>query len=94
MSHNRPKIPKPGKNTKQLTVIQVNVRRGGPANDLALALGYKRDMNVIMIQEPWIGRELDRRMCKKHREYQAYASEDEWEERPRVIIYVRKRILV
>ena len=94
MSHNRPKIPKPGKNTKQLTVMQVNVGRGGPANDLALALGYERDMDVIMIQEPWIGCELDRKMCKKHREYQAYAPEDEWEERPRVVTYVRKGILV
>lgn len=74
--------------------MQVNVGIGGPANDLALALGYERGMDVIMIQEPWIGRELDRKMCKKHREYQAYAPEDEWEERPRVVTYVRKGILV
>ena len=94
MSHNRPKIPKPRKNTKQLTVMQVNVGRGGPANNLALVLGYKRNMDVIMIQEPWIGRELDRKMCKKHREYQAYAPKNEWKERPRVVTYIQIKILV
>lgn len=88
MSHNHQKIPKPGKNTKQLTVMRVNVGRGDSANDLALALGHEQGMDIIMIQEPWIGRELDRKMCKKHREYEAYVPEDEWEEKPRVVTYV------
>lgn len=65
MSYNRPKIPKARKNSKQLTVMQVNVGRGGSANNLALALGYERDTDVIMIQKLWIGRKLDREMCKK-----------------------------
>lgn len=77
MSHTCPKIPKPGKNIKQLTVMKVNIRRGGSANDLALALEYERDIDVIMIQEPWISHELDRKICKKYKEYQAYAPKNE-----------------
>ena len=68
--------------------MQVNIRRGSSANNLALTLEYERDIDVIMIQEPWIGRELDKKICKKHKEYQAYAPKDKWEKRSRVITYV------
>lgn len=82
------------KNTEKLTVMQVNVGRGGPASNLALALGHERGIDIIMIQEPWIGQDLDRKMCKKHKGYQAYVPEDEWEERPRVITYIQQGELI
>lgn len=68
--------------------MQVNIGGGGSANDLALSLEYEYDIDIITIQEPWISRKLDRKMCKKYKEYQAYVSKDEWEERLRVIIYI------
>lgn len=89
MSDNSRKLHNQKKNQKHLTIKQVNVGRGGAANDLALSLGYKHDMDIIMIKEPWISRELDRKICKKHKKYQAYAPKDKWDERPRVVTYVR-----
>lgn len=70
--------------------MQVNVGRGGPANDLALALAFQEKIDMLLIQEPWIGTDLERRLSKKHNSYQAYAPEEEWKERPRVITYVRR----
>ena len=83
----------PQEKGKTLRIMQVNVGRGGPANDLALALAYEKDDDILRIQEPWIGPDLERRLSKRHRSYQAYASGEEWKERPRVITYVRRQTL-
>ena len=71
--------------------MQVNVGRGGPANNLALVLACKEEVDVLLIQEPWIGANLEKRLSKRHRSYQAYAPGEEWKERPKVITYVRRQ---
>lgn len=38
--------------TKELKIMQVNVGRGGAANDLALQHGYQNDFDIVLIQEP------------------------------------------
>lgn len=52
MSDNSQKPHNQKKNPKDLTIMQVNVGKGGPINDLALSLGYEHDMDIIIIQEP------------------------------------------
>lgn len=32
--------------------MQVNVGRGGPANNLALALAFEEKIDILLIQEP------------------------------------------
>ena len=35
--------------------MQANVGRGGSANDLASALAFEEGIDILLIQEPWIG---------------------------------------
>ena len=44
--------------------MQANVGRGGAANDLALALAFEKDIDILLLQEPWIGADLGRQMSK------------------------------
>ena len=48
-------------------------------------------MDMVLIQEPWVGADLDRKMTKKHNAYQAYAPEEEWTEWPKVLTYARRK---
>ncbi len=81
----------PREKEKTLWIMQVNIGRGGPANDLTLALAYEEEVDILLIQEPWIAADLERRLSKRHKSYQAYARGEEWKERPRVIKYVRRQ---
>ena len=49
-----------------LKILQVNVERGGAANDLVLQYAFEKKYDLVLIQEPWIGKDLDRRISKKH----------------------------
>ena len=73
---------------KQLKIMQVNVGRGGAANDLALTHAFENQYDILLVQEPWIGANLDRQLSKKHNGFQAYAPEDVWTDRPRAMTYV------
>ena len=86
-------------NTKQLSqtksckiiwFIQADVDRGIAANDLALALAFENRIDILFLQEALVGANLKRTMSKRHNEYQAYTSQEEWEERPRVIKNIRR----
>lgn len=57
--------------------MQANAGRGGAANDLALALAFEKDIDILFLQEPWIGADLGRQISKKHIAYQAYAPQEE-----------------
>lgn len=46
--------------------MQVNVGRGGAANDLALTHAFENQYDILLVQEPWIGANLDRQLSKKH----------------------------
>ncbi len=81
----------PQEKGKTLRILQVDVGREGPANDLALALVYEEEVDILLIQEAKIAADLERRLSKRHKSYQAYAPGKGWKERPRVIIYVRRQ---
>lgn len=57
--------------------MQANVGRSGPATDLALTMVFAQQMDMVLIQEPWVGADLNRKMTKKNNAYQAYAPEEE-----------------
>lgn len=59
-----------------LKILQVDVGRGGAANDLALQYAFEKKCDLVLIQEPWIGKDLDRQISKKHVGFQAYVPED------------------
>ncbi len=42
----------PQENRKTLGIMQVNVRRRGTANDLALGLAFEEEVDILLIQEP------------------------------------------
>ena len=73
-----------------LSLLQVNVGRGGAAHEIALALGHERKIVVILIQEPYIFRERQRRITKRHPAYECFTSVDDWSIRPRVLTYLKK----
>jgi ribonuclease HI len=73
-----------------LQIMQANVGKGGPAHEAALNLAYERDIDILLIQEPWIHRELSRRISKKHPAFNCFISIEKWDKQPRVLTYVRK----
>lgn len=78
---------------KPLMLLQVNVGRGGPSHELALSLSNEEQMDVILIQEPYIFRERERRITKRHPSYEVFTPIDDWTSaRPRVLTYVRKGV--
>lgn len=42
----------PQEKRKTLRIMQVNLERGGPANDLALALVCEEKVDILLIQKP------------------------------------------
>lgn len=76
---------------KSLQIMKVNVGRGGPAHDLALALAYEEGIDILLIQELWIGGDLERKLSKRHKSYTTYAPSEEWKDRPRLITHVRRQ---
>ncbi len=70
--------------------MQANVGKGSPAYDIALNLAYEHHIDFVLTQEPWIHTDRTRRLTKKHPAYQCFTPVEEWEQRPRVITYIRK----
>lgn len=75
-----------------LKILQVNVGRGGAANDLALQYAFEKEYDLVLIREPWIRKDLDKQISKKNIGFQAYAPEDQWDSGPRVLIYVKRNL--
>jgi hypothetical protein len=78
---------------ESLTILQINVGRGASAHEIALFQAYFNDINIILIQEPYIFKNLARKITKKHPSYECFSPTDSWETsgRPRVLTYIRKK---
>lgn len=77
---------------RSVHILQVNVGRSGQAHDIALSLGNQQRAHVIAIQEPWVFPDLGRKTTKRHPNYEVFAPTDNWQQRPRVLLLVRKNI--
>jgi len=61
---------------KALSIMQANTGRGSEAHDLALSLAFQNRIDIILIQEPWIHRNRQRRLTKKHLAYECFSPID------------------
>lgn len=73
-----------------LRVLQANVQKGGANHDMALSIAFENNCDLLLIQEPWIHNDLQRRCTKTHPAFETFAPCTQWDKRPRVITYVRK----
>jgi hypothetical protein len=78
---------------KPLTLLQLNVGRGPAPHEIALTLAHSSHIDIILIQEPYVYRDLSRQITKRHPSYECFTPTDNWTAtgRPRVFTYVRKR---
>ena len=67
---------------KPLRLLQINVGRGGPSHDLALAHAQEEHIDLLLIQEPYIFHERHRRITKRHPSYECFSLNDDWSTRP------------
>lgn len=75
---------------KTLRIFQANVGRGQANHDLALALARADNIDIILLQEPWVLRNSEKRITKFHHDFDVFSPTDSWVNRPRVLTYVRK----
>ena len=54
-----------------LKILQVHLGREGAANNLALQYAFENQCDILLVQEPWIGADLNCKMAKKQVKYQA-----------------------
>lgn len=59
------KNQKPQEEGRTLCIMQANVGRGGSANDLASALAFEEGIDILLIQEPWIGTDFRKKTFYK-----------------------------
>src|SRR5437667_5925155 len=73
-----------------ISIMQANIGKGSDAHDLALNLAHQDHIDILLIQEPWINKNQNRRITKKHPAYQSFTPTQDWSSRPQVISYIRK----
>jgi endonuclease/exonuclease/phosphatase family metal-dependent hydrolase len=78
---------------ESLSILQINVGRGVSAHEIALFQAYSNNIDIILIQEPYIFENLARKITKKHPSYECFSPTDSWvtSGRPRVLTYIRKK---
>jgi hypothetical protein len=75
----------------QLSILQINVHKGATQHEIALSTAYNEQIDVVLIQEPYISRDLSRRITKRHPSFNCFTPIDDWaNSQPRVLTYVRK----
>lgn len=67
---------------KLLQTMQVNVGKGGLAHEAALNLASEREIDIVLIQEPYIHKDLDRCISKKHPTYNCFTPIEKWDQQP------------
>jgi hypothetical protein len=71
-----------------LAVLQLNTGRIPEAHEIALSQAYLNDIDIILIQEPYIFKNLARKITKRHPSYGCFSPTDSWEAsgQPRVLM--------
>lgn len=75
---------------KFLKIFRANVARGQANHDLALALASNESTDIIILQEPWILPNLEKKITKQHPDFDTFSPLDSWDVRPRAITFTRK----
>ena len=77
-------------NHQPLTILSANVGRSPVAHTLLLERADALKVDVLLVQEPWIHPDPERRLSKRMEAYHTLTIWQDWTTRPRVITYVRK----
>lgn len=78
--------------TRPITILSLNVGRGAHNHEIIMNEAYLSEIDIILIQEPYIFRDRSRRITKHHPAYSSFSPNLDWvTNRPRVISYLRKR---
>ena len=78
-------------NKNTVRIFQANVGHGVDAHDIALNTAYEEGFEIILIQEPWVNKDITRRITRRHSRYQCHSPSEDWAFRPRVLTYHKKR---
>jgi hypothetical protein len=58
--------------------MQVNVNKGSSNHEIALNLAFLNQIDILLIQEPYIFKQdLSRRITKRHPSYEAFSPMDD-----------------
>lgn len=79
--------------TDPLLILQQNIGRSATAHEITLSQAYSNNIDIILIQEPYIYKGLTRKITKRHPSYECFSPTDSWviSGRPRVLTYIRKK---
>jgi exonuclease III len=75
--------------TRDVRVLQINTQRSPRVHATALQLAHENNIEVICIQEPWIGEEENRK-TQTHPGFNIYAPVGDWNTRPRTMTYIKR----
>lgn len=81
---------RPKRISRPLQLLQINVCRGASSYELASSFAYERKIDIILIQEPYIFHDRQRRITKRISSYECFSPNDNWSSKPRALTYVRK----
>ena len=73
-----------------IKIISINVGRSSSAHQIALQTAFTSHIDILLVQEPYISRNTDRRITCKHPSFECFTPVDNWTIRPRVLTYTRK----
>ncbi|POS82874.1 hypothetical protein EPUL_005699, partial [Erysiphe pulchra] len=82
-----------GKSTP-LRIMEVNVGQSFLPHNIALALANENNIDILLLQEPWIVSDLSAQRSISHRTFQSFSPLTTWHSRPRVLTYVRKSAFI
>lgn len=73
-----------------IKILSLNVGRSSSAQEIALQLSFEKGIDILLVQEPYIYKDLSRKLTRKHQSFECFSPVDDWRVRPRVLSYTRK----
>lgn len=70
--------------------MQANIRRGSDTHGIGLQIENKNDIDILLLQEPQIFRDLQSRCSISQPNFTTFSLLAEWHTRPKVLTYFRK----
>lgn len=78
-------------NIKQnVKILSINVARSTAAHTLSLETAFRSNIDILLVQEPYIHRDVSRRITCTHPAFESFTPTDDWSNRPRVITYTKR----
>ena len=78
--------------TISIKILSINVGRSSSAHQIALDTAFNIQIDFLLIQEPYIFRDVTRKITRNHPSFECFTPVDDWSIRPRVLTYIRRGI--